>query len=185
MDGVGLARQLRAQRPGLPVVLISGFSNRPIAEGEFVQLRKPCAPVELLGCNAAGTRTATGRAGAPRPRPQVRLHRPLKGHAMSNDDIIDTLNDLIETSKDGEYGFHTSAEYVTDTALRQSFERRSEECRIAAGEQSARVAVVSNDELGEVGTEFNRMAQTIQDNQARELADTNLLRAKVDSLLEV
>ena len=25
---------------------------------------------------------------------------------MSNDDIIDTLNDLIETCKDGEYGFH-------------------------------------------------------------------------------
>jgi methyl-accepting chemotaxis protein WspA len=57
--------------------------------------------------------------------------------------------------------------------------------RIAAGEQSARVAVVSNDELGEVGTEFNRMAQTIQDNQAKELADTNLLRAKVDTLLQV
>ena len=33
---------------------------------------------------------------------------------MSNDDIIDTLNDLIETSKDGEYGFRTSAEYLND-----------------------------------------------------------------------
>jgi methyl-accepting chemotaxis protein WspA len=57
--------------------------------------------------------------------------------------------------------------------------------RIAAGEQSARATVVSNDELGEVATEFNRMAQTIQDSQAKELAATNLLRAKVDSLLEV
>ena len=57
--------------------------------------------------------------------------------------------------------------------------------RIAAGEQSARVAVVSNDELGEVGTEFNRMAQTIQDNQVREQAESSALRAKVDSLLEV
>ncbi|WP_377703908.1 methyl-accepting chemotaxis protein [Pseudoduganella sp. UC29_71] len=57
--------------------------------------------------------------------------------------------------------------------------------RIAAGEQSARATVVSNDELGEVATEFNRMAQTIQDSQAKELAGTNLLKAKVDSLLEV
>ncbi len=57
--------------------------------------------------------------------------------------------------------------------------------RIAAGDQSARAEVLSADELGEVSTEFNRMAQAIQDNQARELADTNALRAKVDSLLGV
>jgi methyl-accepting chemotaxis protein WspA len=57
--------------------------------------------------------------------------------------------------------------------------------RIAAGEQSARVAVFSNDELGQVGTQFNRMAQAIQDSQAKELAATNLLKAKVDALLAV
>lgn len=53
---------------------------------------------------------------------------------MSNDDIIDTLNDLIETSKDGEYGFRTSAEYLRDAALVQSFTTRAEECRQAATE---------------------------------------------------
>jgi methyl-accepting chemotaxis protein WspA len=57
--------------------------------------------------------------------------------------------------------------------------------RIAAGDQAARAAVLSHDELGEVSTEFNRMAQSIQDNQANELAATNALRAKVDSLLGV
>ena len=57
--------------------------------------------------------------------------------------------------------------------------------RIAAGEQGARAAIISRDELGKVTEEFNRMAQTIQDNQANELAATNTLRAKVDSLLEV
>ncbi|MBB5369437.1 MULTISPECIES: methyl-accepting chemotaxis protein [unclassified Janthinobacterium] len=57
--------------------------------------------------------------------------------------------------------------------------------RIAGGEQGARAAIISGDELGKVTTEFNRMAQTIQDNQANELAATNTLRAKVDSLLEV
>jgi methyl-accepting chemotaxis protein WspA len=57
--------------------------------------------------------------------------------------------------------------------------------RIAAGEQSARVAVVSGDELGQVGTQFNRMAQAIQDSQAKELAATNLLKSKVDALLVV
>ena len=53
---------------------------------------------------------------------------------MSNDDIIDTLNDLIETSKDGEYGFRTSAEYLKDVALKQTFTARAEECRQAAAE---------------------------------------------------
>jgi methyl-accepting chemotaxis protein WspA len=57
--------------------------------------------------------------------------------------------------------------------------------KIAAGDQSARARVLSNDELGDVSTEFNRMAQAIQDNQANELAATNLLKSKVDSLLGV
>lgn len=57
--------------------------------------------------------------------------------------------------------------------------------RIAGGEQSARAEVLSNDELGKVTVEFNRMAQSIQDSQAKELEATNQLRAKVDSLLDV
>ncbi|PTT78657.1 aldehyde dehydrogenase, partial [Pelomonas sp. HMWF004] len=58
---------------------------------------------------------------------------------MSNDDIIDSLNDLIETSKDGEYGFRASAEYLHDTNLKQSFISRAEECRQAAAELQALV----------------------------------------------
>jgi methyl-accepting chemotaxis protein WspA len=57
--------------------------------------------------------------------------------------------------------------------------------RIAAGEQSARAEVLSKDELGDVTTAFNHMAQSIQDSQAKELAATNLLKSKVDSLLGV
>jgi methyl-accepting chemotaxis protein WspA len=57
--------------------------------------------------------------------------------------------------------------------------------RIAGGEQSARAEVLAKDELGDVAGAFNRMAQAIQDSQARELADTNLLKSKVDSLLGV
>ncbi|MES2259562.1 MAG: methyl-accepting chemotaxis protein [Pseudomonadota bacterium] len=57
--------------------------------------------------------------------------------------------------------------------------------RIAAGDQGARAAVISGDELGQVSVEFNRMAQAIQDNQANEMAATNLLKSKVDTLLEV
>ncbi|MBA5690370.1 methyl-accepting chemotaxis protein [Rugamonas apoptosis] len=57
--------------------------------------------------------------------------------------------------------------------------------RIAAGESGARAPVLGRDELGLVTQEFNRMAQAIEDNLARELAATNTLRAKVDALLGV
>lgn len=53
---------------------------------------------------------------------------------MSHDDIVDTLNDLIETSKDGELGFTACAKHVKSGDLRNLFLRRAEECRAAAGE---------------------------------------------------
>ena len=49
-------------------------------------------------------------------------------------ETIDILNDLIETSKDGEYGFRTSAEQVKTPSLRSLLERRATECAQAAGE---------------------------------------------------
>ncbi|MGZ5201050.1 MAG: methyl-accepting chemotaxis protein [Telluria sp.] len=55
---------------------------------------------------------------------------------------------------------------------------------IAAGSQSARAVVRSDDELGKVALEFNRMAQAIEDSQAKEQAANAELRAKVDTLLE-
>jgi uncharacterized protein (TIGR02284 family) len=58
---------------------------------------------------------------------------------MQNDDIVDILNDLIETSKDGEYGFRTSAEHLKTADTRVLFERRAAECRQAATELQALV----------------------------------------------
>jgi uncharacterized protein (TIGR02284 family) len=53
---------------------------------------------------------------------------------MSHDDIVDTLNDLIETSKDGELGFTACAKHVSSAELRDLFTRRATECRLAAAE---------------------------------------------------
>lgn len=51
-----------------------------------------------------------------------------------NDDIVDTLNDLIETCRDGELGFNACAERVTSSELRRVFLQRAAECRQAAEE---------------------------------------------------
>jgi len=57
--------------------------------------------------------------------------------------------------------------------------------QLGGGVSGARAEVMSKDELGQVAVEFNRMAQAIEDNQAKELAASTDLRAKVDALLDV
>jgi len=56
---------------------------------------------------------------------------------------------------------------------------------VGAGVHGARADVQSRDELGQVAQEFNRMAQSIEESHAKELATANELRAKVDALLDV
>ncbi|MBB2487647.1 PA2169 family four-helix-bundle protein [Mitsuaria sp. WAJ17] len=51
---------------------------------------------------------------------------------MKTDHVIDTLNKLIETCKDGEYGFTACAEHVRSASVRQVFAARALECREAA-----------------------------------------------------
>ncbi|WP_028102924.1 methyl-accepting chemotaxis protein [Pseudoduganella violaceinigra] len=57
--------------------------------------------------------------------------------------------------------------------------------RLGSGEQSARIAVSSSDELGKVSEDFNKMALQLQSATQREQDLTDELRAKVDSLLDV
>ena len=54
--------------------------------------------------------------------------------------ITSTLNNLIETSKDGEQGFRTSAENAQNAELKQLFMRRAEDCARGAAELQAIVA---------------------------------------------
>jgi len=60
---------------------------------------------------------------------------------MGHDDTIETLNDLIEISKDGEYGFRSSAEHLKSAELRQMLEARAVEC--AEGARELQELVVS------------------------------------------
>jgi uncharacterized protein (TIGR02284 family) len=53
---------------------------------------------------------------------------------MDNDDVISVLNNLIETSKDGEEGFRNCAEHATDPTLKTFFANRAQSCAAAATE---------------------------------------------------
>jgi uncharacterized protein (TIGR02284 family) len=59
--------------------------------------------------------------------------------AMSNDDVIDTLNGLIETCKDGEEGFLTCAQDIKNAELKTMFNTMSRHCAEAAGELRSEV----------------------------------------------
>jgi uncharacterized protein (TIGR02284 family) len=53
---------------------------------------------------------------------------------MDRDDVVSTLNDLIETCKDGEEGFRTCAEDISDSEIKAYFNNRAERCADAAEE---------------------------------------------------
>ena len=59
---------------------------------------------------------------------------------MDNDDAIGELNTLIETCKDGEYGFRTCAERVRSAELRSVLNECAQSCRTGATELQAAVA---------------------------------------------
>jgi uncharacterized protein (TIGR02284 family) len=64
---------------------------------------------------------------------------------MDKDDVIATLNDLIETSKDGEAGFRTCADGVKNVQLKQMFEQAASRCEQAVRELQAKVRSLGGD----------------------------------------
>jgi uncharacterized protein (TIGR02284 family) len=68
-----------------------------------------------------------------------------QGVVMENRDVIATLNDLIETSKDGEIGFRTCAQTVKSADTRQLFEVAAERCAQGASELQSKVRSLGGD----------------------------------------
>lgn len=62
-----------------------------------------------------------------------------------NKDAIDLLNDLIETSKDGQKGFETSAEDLKNPQLKTFFQQRASDCASAVRELQAEVRALGGD----------------------------------------
>ena len=57
--------------------------------------------------------------------------------AAVNDDVIDVLNNLLEVSRDGEYGFRECAQHTDAQDIKTLLNRRADDCRIAAAELEA------------------------------------------------
>jgi len=64
---------------------------------------------------------------------------------MDKKDVISTMNELIETSKDGEQGFKTCANAVKDTQLKSMFEETAKRCAEGAAELQTKVRALGGD----------------------------------------
>ena len=62
--------------------------------------------------------------------------------AMDKDDVIDTLNELIETCKDGELGFRDCAENIRDPSIQQMMMTAGDRCRQGADELQREVQLL-------------------------------------------
>lgn len=62
-----------------------------------------------------------------------------------DDEVIDVINDLLESCRDGEYGFRTSADHATSVDLKSTLVRHSEECRTAGQELQTLIRQLGGD----------------------------------------
>ncbi|HYW57861.1 MAG TPA: PA2169 family four-helix-bundle protein [Polaromonas sp.] len=75
----------------------------------------------------------------------------VSGGDIDNVDVIDTLNDLVESCRDGEYGFRECAEHIKAQDIKTLLLRHAEECRTAAAELATQVRQLGGD-IDEGGT---------------------------------
>src|SRR5260370_21347571 len=64
---------------------------------------------------------------------------------MDRDDVIATLNDLIETCKDGDAGFQACADAVNNPQLTSFFEHAARRCAEGAAQLQAKIRELGDD----------------------------------------
>jgi len=84
--------------------------------------------------------------------------------AVNREELIEGLNDLIETCRDGEKGFQTAAEHVKDAALKTYFSDCSVQRAQFASELESEVRQLGGTaaESGSVSAAFHRGWMTIK-----------------------
>jgi len=68
--------------------------------------------------------------------------------SMVDRNVIETLNDLLETTKDGESGFRTCSEAVNNPELKKMFETAAQRCDLGAAELEAKIRSLGGEPTG-------------------------------------
>lgn len=113
---------------------------QPQLESEWESARAGSSlswPQAQPASRAAWDRIDAGLSGAQRPMGAGAVAGEVQSAGNDSgdrDDVIDALNDLVETCKDGEYGFKACAEQAKRADLKSVFMQRADDCRGAAQE---------------------------------------------------
>ncbi|HXD41327.1 MAG TPA: PA2169 family four-helix-bundle protein [Ramlibacter sp.] len=87
-------------------------------------------------------RMDSGRFGTDRPSGAAAMVGEMQSagdDSGDRDDVIDVLNELLETCRDGEYGFNACAQQATRADLKSVFMQRADDCRGAAQELAEQI----------------------------------------------
>jgi uncharacterized protein (TIGR02284 family) len=95
-----------------------------------------------MGSNDTGGFGSTGTSGAAAKVGEAQSAGNMSG---DNEDVIDSLNDLAECCKDGEYGFRECAEQADRADLKSLFLQRADDCRGAAQELYEQIRSLGGD----------------------------------------
>ena len=74
-----------------------------------------------------------------------RAARVRSAQVVDQDGVISVLNDLLESCRDGEYGFKACAENTDSAELKEIFSRHARECNVAAVELEREVSTRGGD----------------------------------------
>lgn len=78
--------------------------------------------------------------------------------SITSDEVLSILDDLLENSRDGEYGFRACADEVEDTQVKQVFANRAAQCAAAAEELATLIRALGGkaDQGGSVSGALHR-----------------------------
>ena len=100
----------------------------------------------------------TGMTASSSLDPSGGIYTPDRDDEDMYDDVIDTLNDLLETCRDGEYGFRECAELTKAHEIKTILNQRSEDCRSGATELQSLIVQMGGeaDEGGSASAAMHR-----------------------------
>ena len=100
----------------------------------------------------------TGMTASSSLDPSGGIYTPDRDDEDMYDDVIDTFNDLLETCRDGDYGFRECAEHTKAHEIKTILNQRSEDCRSGATELQSLIVQMGGeaDEGGSASAAMHR-----------------------------
>ena len=110
-----------------------GWQSVGLYEGPFETVEPQLRDRWLTDRGTSSLEWPEARHAARAARERVEAVGTVSG-TLDNDDVVDVLNELLETSRNGEYGFRTSAEHADSADVKALLSRRATDCASAAAE---------------------------------------------------